>query len=519
MIERMETLPAAPSTPVPAKPRRRRWWRGALLLIALAILVPLLLLGLTVLRTRQAWAEAEAEAILDMPRWRLMDLEADRPTIPDKGNSALHIIAVRRQAPGVFVDIAPNYEKIFKKLPTTAQLNKQQSELIRGQLAKIAKPLEQARKLKDMPRGRFPITYTDDFIDTPLRDHLDSYAITEWLQHDAMLLAQDKQYDQAVESCQAILNVGRTMDGELILLGHLIRIADQCLAVTTLERVLAQGQASDESLQAMQALLAQAMQGNGLLCAVRGERAGYHHLFDNIRSGKVQPARLTKLGVGRPVGGGVMESVDMLVADEFPSPLLKHYPEFLRHMNRCVDIAKLPIHERPPKLAEWEADCKNTKNPLIKTLVPALFMVNDQERRHQAMLRSALAALACERYRLKNKDKAWPASLDVLVKHGLLDAVPVDPMDNQPIRYRRTKEGIVIYSIGLNTTDNQGNINRESGCRERPVDTGFHLWNVSRHGCSWVMTPDRLQDIGFRLWNEKSRRQPPLPVVALPEGK
>src|SRR6516162_1103570 len=106
--------------------RRRRWWRVTLLLVALAILVPLLLLGFTVLRTRQAWAEAEAEANLDMARWRLMDLEADRPDIPDKGNSALHIIAVRRKAGAFAVGLAPNYEKIFEKLPPTAQLNIQQ---------------------------------------------------------------------------------------------------------------------------------------------------------------------------------------------------------------------------------------------------------------------------------------------------------------------------------------------------------------------------------------------------------
>src|SRR5262249_55210366 len=152
-----------------------------------------------------------------------------------------------------------------------------------------------------------------------------------------------KQFDQAMDSCQAILNVGRTMDGELVPVGHLIRVTEQYIAVTTLERVLAQGQASEERLQAMQALLTQDLQGNSLLSAVRGERAGYHYLFDNIRSGKVKSAWLTKLGVRRGAGGDVMESVGMWIADVYPSALLKYYPEYLRHMNRCVEIAKLPI--------------------------------------------------------------------------------------------------------------------------------------------------------------------------------
>ena len=100
------------------------------------------------------------------------------------------------------------------------------------------------------------------------------------------------------------------------------------------------------------------------------------------------------------------------------------------------------------------------------------------------------AALACERYRQRHKD--WPASLDVLVKAKLLDADPLDPMDGRPLRYRRTKDGIVIYSIGIDKTDNQGHIDRE-----HPIDPGV--------------------DLGFRLWDPFLRRQEARPPVGLPE--
>ena len=483
----ISTIPLAP-----APMRRRRRWRVVLLIVALAIFVALVLWGYTVLSTRGAWAEAEAEAALDTPRWRLMELEADRPNIPDRENSALHIIAVTRMAGGFNVSVAPNYEQIFEKLPLTAQLNLQQSELIRGELAKIAKPLAEARKLKDMPRGRFPITYSDDFIGTLLPDHQRSRNVVEWLRHDAYLLAQDKKCDQAVESCQAILNAGRAMDGELLAISHLIRVAEQQISVITLERVLAQGQASEERLQALQALLEEDLRGDGWLAAVRGDRAGMHHLFDNIRTGKIQTPTLRGMGLGN--GAGVVDSITIRFIDTFPSTLLKYYPEYLRHMNRYVDIAKLPIHERTAKTKEWEADCRNTKNPVIKLLAPALSKVSQAECRNQALLRSAMVALACERYRLKHKEKdnAWPAALDVLVKERLLAAIPADPMDNQPIRYRRTKEGIAVYSIGLDMTDNQGNVDPE-----RMHEPGV--------------------DIGFRLWDVKLRRQNPLPPVAFRE--
>jgi hypothetical protein len=105
---------------------------------------------------------------------------------------------------------------------------------------------------------------------------------------------------------------------------------------------------------------------------------------------------------------------------------------------------------------------------------------HDAECRSQVNLRAAHVALACERYRLKDKNKDWPASLDVLVKEKLLDAIPADPFDNQPMRYRRTKEGIVIYSIAFNMKDDQGDVEPDQIRGGEAPDIGFRLWNVDR---------------------------------------
>ncbi len=173
--------------------------------------------------------------------------------------------------------------------------------------------------------------------------------------------------------------------------------------------------------------------------------------------------------------------------------MLKYYPEHLRHMNRCVEISKLPIHERGARVTEWEKATSETKNPVIRLLSPRLAKVQQTDCYSQATMRCAYVALACERYRLTHK--VWPASLGVLVEKKLLDTIPIDPFDGQPIRYRKTKEGIVLYSFGVDGIDNHGNIDRETD----PFQTG--------------------KDVGFRLWNVESRRQPPLPPVALPEGE
>ena len=483
----METQPAAPSTPVPAKPRRRRWWRRALLLVALLVLVPLGIFAYTTWATRHDWAEAEAEADRSDPAWRLHQLIEKQAPIADKENSALHIIAIERKAKDFEVAGVASYNLIFESLPPSARLNAQQLELLRGQLGKIAKPLEEARSLKDIPRGRFFLKYSDEFLSTLFPDHHRARILADWLKHDAYLLAHDGKFDEAVQSCQACLNTGRTMADELFLIGHMIRLASQTIAVTALERVLAQGEASDTSLKAIQALLEKEMKESTSLTAIRGERAGVHMLFDNIRTGKVPVTYLRGLAAGKKAS-----TISEWIGDNFPSTMLKYYPEHLRHMTDGVEIAKLPINEQGPRFDEWDKKTKASRNPIILSLTPALVRIHHAECRSQANLRTAQVALACERYRLSNE--RWPQTLDDLVKNKLVDVLPVDPMDGQPLRYRYKKDHVVIYSIGLDGVDSEGHVDREPA--------GSFSSNI-----------------GFRLWDKEHRGGPPRPLVVLPEAQ
>ena len=477
----------APPTPSIPKPpaRRRLWWRIALPVLGLAILVVLGLWGIMVVGTQRAWEKAEDEAARGDPRWRLLEIEADRKQIPDPENSALHIMAVARKGGMVGVTGAPNYDQVFDKLAPNVQLNAQQEWLIRGELAKIAKPLVEARQLKDMPYGRFPIKYTDDYFGTLMNEQQSARRLTDWLMHDAYLLAQEGEYDRAVESCQALLNTGRSIGDEPMLISHLIRMSMQLMSVRTLERVLAQGEVSEARLRAIQDLLEKEMREFNFIQGVRGERAGAHHLFENLRSGKVKPTAFSVF-VGVRTGGAA-DSVVGWFLDAFPSTLLKYYPEHLQQLNRAVEAAKLPHHERGTKLQELENDCKLSANPIAKMMAPALLHMHRADCRAQINLRTALVGIACERYRRDTGE--WPASLDVLVEKKLLDAIPTDPMDGQPLRYRRTKVGVVIYSVGFDLTDDQGNIN-------------------------WELQNAQGVDLRFRLWNPAQRRQPPgAPIV------
>jgi hypothetical protein len=78
--------------------------------------------------------------------------------------------------------------------------------------------------------------------------------------------------------------------------------------------------------------------------------------------------------------------------------------------------------------------------------------------------------------------KTRPASLETLVRDKYLAQAPLDPHTGAPLRFRATSDGIVIYFIGKNCVDEEGEMLR-------------HFPTVS-------------DDQGFRLWDEKHRAQP-----------
>ena len=158
-------------------------------------------------------------------------------------------------------------------------------------------------------------------------------------------------------------------------------------------------------------------------------------------------------------------------------------------MNQIVEIAKLPMHEWKPKVAEYQAMVEKSGNPLGDLVIT----VNWPEViKSQSNLRSAIAALVSERFRLARN--AWPKSLQILVKEKYLANVPTDPINGASMRFHATADGVVIYSIGENGIDEHG--------------------NMGRHGFK-----GRSDDRGFRLWDERFRGQPSIAPVAQPRIK
>ena len=95
-----------------------------------------------------------------------------------------------------------------------------------------------------------------------------------------------------------------------------------------------------------------------------------------------------------------------------------------------------------------------------------------------AVLRCALAGLACERYRLRHE--RLPQSLAELVP-DFVEALPIDPFTGEPLFFVTTEVGITVYSIGSNLVDDGGDFTVPKG-KYAPLDVGFRLARQEKRG-------------------------------------
>ena len=279
---------------------------------------------------------------------------------------------------------------------------------------------------------------------------------------------------------------GRSLGDEPFLVSQFVRIAFDIWATSSVERILAQGQASGRALDGLQRLLSEEECTPFLVNALRGERARIDAFLRALEDGKVSLPRYAGVSA-KPSSTvtGVWESLTSRAAARRAHPVL------LRLLTESIQTAQLPTEQRADRFEIQEKRVKETDLPvLVNLLFPAMITIAKSDIRVRANLRCAVVALAAERFRLANG--RWPKDLAELVP-AYLKKVPLDPYDGKPIRLRAVPDGLLVYSIGPDRQDNGGAINRR--------------------------TPDAPgQDIVFQLWNVDARRKPALnPDVCPPQ--
>ena len=100
------------------------------------------------------------------------------------------------------------------------------------------------------------------------------------------------------------------------------------------------------------------------------------------------------------------------------------------------------------------AQAAERKLPIVRVLLPGLGGAAAREAECLANLRLGETAVALEQFRAAHASR-YPDSLSELTPE-FLAGLPLDPFDGQPLRYRKTGGGHLLYSIGPDLKDDAG---------------------------------------------------------------
>jgi hypothetical protein len=457
--------------------RRRRWWQRWSVRLGVLLLAGLVGFAAMLYRAEYRLQSELARLDRDDPGWRLDDIEAAREVLPDDRNSARVVVAAADLLPNLWPPTG--FFEAFQNLPPNRRPNGSAYGLLRSELDEQEPALAEARKLADLPRGRYRLTYRRPNVKGTifLVDQQKSRTAAQLLNYSALRRADEGDAGGALRECRAAVNAGRSLGDEPLMVSQLIRIAGVGLGCNAAARVLALGEPPPDELAALQHLLEDEDAYDGLPICIRGERAFLHELVTAIETGQLPLSTVTSA-----VAPGTVPAPGLVGTLLRPSFKGEH-PQILARMTRYLEASRLPPERQVLAEAALDAELRNLSQTamLTRMLMPAVGNVAESCRRKHAQVRCLILALAAERFRRAHG--RWPATA-AEVTPELLPAVPVDPFDGQPLRLRRLADGIVVYSVGLDGTDHGGKLDPRfpSQVGVKGTDSGYRLWDVDRRG-------------------------------------
>ena len=280
---------------------------------------------------------------------------------------------------------------------------------------------------------------------------------------EAIERAESGKPGEAADAIVAALRLGRALQNEPMLISGLVRIASDGIAIGHAQRWASRARPSPEALRRVEAALLGEADTKYLAKVMASERCFGIDIYQSyVLEGRGAAELGEAFGGAMPhllrpvlkpyVKADMIAYVDIM--NEFVSAARKPYPECYI---RGAQVGK-SLEKRIPGLF-----------PVARMILPALGRIFIEGQRHMARVESARTALAALRYRARHA--RLPARLQDLVP-GFIEAVPPDPFTGKPLRYRKTREGFVVYAVGEDGRDDGGQTERREG---KPPDVGFRV--------------------------------------------
>jgi hypothetical protein len=334
----------------------------------------------------------------------------------------------------------------FAKCPSrTERFSPEAKQLVGDYLADNVEALGILHEAAKKSQCRFPVDFSKRSTGTLSYLSLSRHA-ARLLTLEAMESAENQQANAAAESLIAQIALVRAFNGEPSLISYLSAMALQGMTIASAEQVINKTPLSNDQLTRVATSLQDLDESEGLFRAMVAERCSGVDMCQRITFADL----ISLFGSEKPLWFAAFCAIyrpsGLLDQDELAD---------LQMMNGLVQAARLPPPKNifaaqqvitstqriasPALIAKWHASLFD------RTIIQGVQAV---ARKH-----TAVVGLAIERYRLQTGH--LPESLDELVP-AFLPAIPQDPFDGKPQRYKRNVHGYVVYSVGEDGKDDGG---------------------------------------------------------------
>jgi hypothetical protein len=261
----------------------------------------------------------------------------------------------------------------------------------------------------------------------------------EAIELKALALAYDGAGDQGLHQCELLLQLNAHLETEPFLVGYLQSIHNQSVVMRTANHILRMTQTSADARARLDRALSAIDNRQACIAALKAERALGVTTFEQFRHGRLDPEML-----------GASENLKVISWTWLGKAYLNYdearYLELLdRHIQAAAADAATRHAMVDPIRSEIKADgLRHIVTALLVPVFDAVHVARDRAETYRRALRLLLV--------LHDHNKLELDDLE-------LEAVMMlDPTTDEPMVVRRTIAGWLIYGVGHNRRDDDGDI-------------------------------------------------------------
>lgn len=359
-----------------------------------------------------------------------------------------------------------------KRVPRDQPLSAEAKSAAESLMAEKATHREAVRAALLRPKSRFPLRWGDGY--STLLPHLAVIkGEAQLLQLESVLATDQGEVSKALKALENLSRLTGLLADEPILISQLVRISSGHMLLDGLERLMNQASLSASQLRQVEAMLQPLDLQKALSKTLQTERVLGQSVFnlpaeelatlgddDQQQSeDSATSAEGIRMGIRFMRYSGIADVDRRFMLETLGQAIEwseEGTPESLRRTEELIEGVPREAKRFPPKI-------------FSRMLLPSLSKAATRFAQFEARRRAALTALAIEGYRLEHGGQL-PESLADLPSAPAAE-LRLDPFDGKPLRFGKRPKGFVVYSVGLDRTDEGG--------REKPVKSPVGSFDVT----------------------------------------